>query len=346
LVIQSFRHDGEAPSLLADELKCLEITTDQKIIIGGGSISSAPFAPGRPAIRRFLPNGMYDSSFGAVGLVTPLDSINWRGYIESIIPPTASGDGSFLAIGTARAQFGANHQLLYRFDNFGSYVKSFGNGKPVVERRPGIHNETYSKRILTHPDGNVLIYGGSDIYAPWLTKRSASTGLNIPEFGNQGLVICDPAELEVPAGVFIDKSKISIAYTGNGRQLAMSRYNLEGILDVVFGHPFFEFTDQSGTFIEHNVADVIKQNEERYVMIGTARYYNPPHYEMYAIAFKDNPAVFSKVDEQETSTQNQLQQNFPNPFFFEHNDSILFGKRLKGEYRNSQSSGKFIGGNI
>ncbi|MBK8641674.1 MAG: hypothetical protein IPN15_05445 [Saprospiraceae bacterium] len=51
LVIQSFRHDGETPSQLADELKCLEVTSDNKILIGGGSISSAPFSPGRPAIR-------------------------------------------------------------------------------------------------------------------------------------------------------------------------------------------------------------------------------------------------------------------------------------------------------
>ncbi|MBK9641772.1 MAG: hypothetical protein IPO72_10915 [Saprospiraceae bacterium] len=124
-------------------------------------------------------------------------------------------------------------------------MKSFGNGKPVVEKRPGFHNETYSKRILNFPDGEVLMYGGSDIFAPWLIKRSATSGSNIPDFGNLGLVICDPAELEVPGGIFIDNDRISIAYTGNGRQLAMSRYNLKGELDIVFGHPYFEFTDQS-----------------------------------------------------------------------------------------------------
>ncbi|MBK9640263.1 MAG: hypothetical protein IPO72_02965 [Saprospiraceae bacterium] len=314
LVIQSFRHDGETPSQLADELKCLEVTSDNKILIGGGSISSATFSPGRPAIRRFLNSGMYDSSFGAVGLITPLDSITWRGYIESIIPPTSSGDGSFLAIGTARAQFGANHQLLYRFDKNGAYVKSFGNGKPVVEKRPGFHNETYSKRILNFPDGEVLMYGGSDIFAPWLIKRSATSGSNISDFGNLGLVICDPAELEVPGGIFIDNDRISIAYTGNGRQLAMSRYNLKGELDIVFGHPYFEFTDQSGTFIEYNVLDVIKQNRDRYVMVGSARHYNPPHFETFAIAFKDNPAVFSDIDGVEKIRESKLFQNYPNPF--------------------------------
>jgi uncharacterized delta-60 repeat protein len=314
VVVHHFTYDGELNSNVSDDLRCIELSSDQKILVGGGSIINAPFAPGRPFIGRFLQNGMPDASFGTVGIITPLDSTNWRAYVECIIPPIKGGDGTFNAIATARAQFGANHQLLYKFNTQGTFNLNFGNGKPVVERRPGIHNETFSKQIINMPDGDILMYGGSDIYAQWLIKRSATTGAGIPGFGNQGLVFCDPAELEVPAGMFIDKDKISFAYTGNGRQLSMSRYDLNGNFDVVFGNPYFEFLDQSGLFIEYNAMDVIKQDNNRYVMVGAARFYNPPHYETFAYAFKDNPAVFTLVNEADKDSKNVLLQNYPNPF--------------------------------
>ncbi|MBK8641675.1 MAG: hypothetical protein IPN15_05450 [Saprospiraceae bacterium] len=140
---------------------------------------------------------MYDSSFGAVGLITPLDSITWRGYIESIILPLHQVMARFSLL-EQRGSVRRKSSAFVSIRQNGAYVKSFGNGKPVVEKRPGFHNETYSKRILNFPDGEVLMYGGSDIFAPWLIKRSATSGSNIPDFGNLGLVICDPAELEVP----------------------------------------------------------------------------------------------------------------------------------------------------
>ncbi|MBK8641676.1 MAG: hypothetical protein IPN15_05455 [Saprospiraceae bacterium] len=113
----------------------------------------------------------------------------------------------------------------------------------------------------------------------------------------------------------------------------MSRYNLKGELDIVFGHPYFEFTDQSGTFIEYNVLDVIKQNRDRYVMVGSARHYNPPHFETFAIAFKDNPAVFSDIDGVEKIRESKLFQNYPNPFN-SHTTIPFFRQILQGYNRN------------
>ncbi len=320
VVVYSFRHDGEDKANFSDEVKCVEITPDQKILVGGGGVSSAPFAPGRPALRSFLINGMPDSSFGAVGLITPTDSIYWRGYIESIIPPQNTGDGTFYAAATARAQFGLNHQLLYKFNPNGSYSLNFGNGKPVSERRPGVHNETFTNKLLYAPDGNLIVYGGSGGYFTWLVKRSSSTGENIPGFGNQGLIINDHPEVESPGGMFMDPDKINIAYTGEFRQLSMTRFNQKGEIDVVFGSPYYEFVDQSGSFIDYHVNDIIRQTENRYVMVGYAHHYNPNHFESFAYAFKDNPAVFTSTEDQNDQNPGVLMQNYPNPF---HENTLI-----------------------
>lgn len=313
-LIHHFIYDGEKGKLEAtDELKCIEVMADGKIVVGGGSILSAPFAPGRPFIGRFLSNGMYDGSFGAVGIITPLDSFNWRAYVESIVPDP-SGDGGFHAVATARAQFGFNHQILYKFDNKGQYDPVFGGGKPIVERRPGVHNETYSRKMIRTEQGDLLYQGGSHIFFLWAAKISPETGAPVLSFGDQGLAQCDPGEIEVPGGMFADRDQIYLAYTGNGRQLGMARLNGDGSPDVVFGYPFFEFKDNSGSFIEYQVSDLIRQGKNRYIMTGWARHYNPPHYETFAYAFKDNPAVFTSVKDEQGSDQNLLLQNYPNPF--------------------------------
>lgn len=310
----NFVYGGEPPYYSADELRCMEMTPDQKILVGGGSIVSGAFAPGRPFIGRFLSNGMIDLSFGSSGMITPLDSFSWRAYVESIIPPVLGGDGSFIAIATAVAQFAANHQLLYKFNSKGEYDQTFGKGKPIVERRPGVINETYSKQILPMDDGGILMMGGNYIWSMWLIKRSAFDGSNYPDFGNQGMVTCDPAEQEIPAGMFINKNNINIAYAGNARQLSMSRYNLKGELDVVFGHPYYEFIDPTGGFIDYNVQSVLQQTKDRYIMAGYARFYSSPHFETFVMAFKDNPAVFTGTNEERIPEKIGLIQNYPNPF--------------------------------
>lgn len=313
-LIYHFTYDGEIGKVqVNDELKCIEVMPDQKIIVGGGSILSAPFAPGRPFIGRFLPNGMYDGSFGTVGIITPLDSFSWRAYVESIVPDPASS-GGFHAIATARAQFGFNHQILYKFDDRGQYDTQFGNGRPVVERKPGIHNETYSRKLIHTDDGELLYGGGSDVFFLWMAKRSAGSGVANTSFGKEGLAVCDPAELEVPGGMIADRNRIYLAYTGNGRQLGMARYDVKGNSDVVFGFPYFEFKDHTGTYIEYRITDLIRQDKDRYVAVGWSRHFNPPHYETFAFAFKDNPAVFTGLEDEKEEPMAELYQNYPNPF--------------------------------
>ncbi len=313
-LIYHFTYDGEIGKVqVSDELKCIEVMPDQNIMVGGGSILSTPFAPGRPFIGRFLPNGMYDGNFGTVGIITPLDSFSWRAFVESIVPDPSS-NGGFYAIATARAQFGFNHQILYKFNGRGQYDPVFGNGKPVVERKPGINNETYSRKLIQTDDGELLYGGGSDAFFLWMAKRSSNSGILISSFGQQGLSVCDPAELEVPGGMVADKNHIYLAYTGNDRQLGIARFDAKGIPDVVFGYPYYEFKDRADIYIEYKITDLIRQDKDRYVVVGWARHFNPPHYETFAFAFKDNPAVFTGLEDEKVEPMAELYQNYPNPF--------------------------------
>jgi uncharacterized delta-60 repeat protein len=331
VVLQNFKFDGETNGTASDELKCLEILPDQKILVGGGSIISAAYAPGRPFLGRFLPNGQPDLGFGGVGIVCPLDSIHWRGYIESIILPANQGDGTFYAAASAVMQFGQNYQILYRFNQNGSLDKSFGTGGIVTEHRPGLQNDQTTKKILKNQQGDIVMMGRTANYSYWMTKHNNINGAAVNSFGDNGVTVGDPVTYcaDIPAGMVFNRDRIHIAFTDCLRGLGLSRFTPDGQIDQGFGHSIVEKRDPKGNYIEYNTEDFIQADTNRFIMVGTARYYDTPHWETFVAAFKDNPEIITSLADPEISDGIFISRNYPNPCTPSCKIPILLDKSYK-----------------
>lgn len=344
VVLYNFKFDGEKNISVSDELKCLEITPDQKILVGGGSLTSAPYAPGRPFIGKFLSNGQPDLSFGGVGFVCPLDSILFRGYIESIVVP-ASGSSGYYAAATAAMMFGQNYQILYRFDQNGNLDKSFGTGGLFVEHKPGLLNDQTTKDLVLNPQGNLVLMGRNANYSYWLTAHNSTNGAYASGFGTNDQVIADPVSscADIPSSMVSDNNRIHVAFTSCLRGIGLSRFFQNGQIDLSFGYSIFENRDAGGNYIEYTVQDFVQADTNKFILVGSARFYDSPHWETFIAAFKDNPEIIVSASGYEKSNRFVISQNYPNPFRDFSTIPMNLNKRCRVEVTLYDLQGRTIG---
>lgn len=307
----AFKYPGDGP--VDSYLRFVEPAGDGRILAGGGSILHTAFAPGWPAAIRVLPNGMSDNSFGGTGVVLFTDSIYWRGFMEGIV---LNQDNSFYAVTSAVAQFGENHQLLYRIKNDGSLDAGFGDQGLKAIHDPLAANDWSSNTLMRHPSGGLWVIGQNGWWGIWSARCSETTGEIISSYGENGFMHATPypqGGISV-AGAALHGQAAHVAYTSLGRRMGMSRIGPNGQIDLAFGHSFLELQDAGQSFVELSVTDVVQLNEDRFVLVGNGRYPSGPHWETMVAAFKNNPEIIVSVAEPEAySPGARLGHVFPNP---------------------------------
>ncbi|MCB0726386.1 MAG: T9SS type A sorting domain-containing protein [Ignavibacteriae bacterium] len=317
LVITNMRYSNEPANYCDDDMRCIEVQYDGKILVSGGSIVNLPFFPGRPVIARYNSDGSPDNLFGTEGKVTPDLYITYRGYAESIIPPTQSGDGSFYIGVTASAQSGMNGNVIYKLHENGNFVTGFGTGGAVLEMRPGYHNNQYVKSLAKAPDGSLILMGGSNTFAFWTMKKDASDGSSISSFGDNGLVYYDPTYSgDTPCGmVFGNDDNIVIGTTTLNNRWSIAKLSLTGQIMTEFGTSFFELKENNNT-VQSFVSSIAKQSDGKYILTGGSKFPSSGNWDLIVMRFKENPEVYIGINQISSVVPEkfELRQNYPNPF--------------------------------
>ena len=310
--LYTFKNPGDGP--VDAYLRCLESTSDGKIVAAGGNVSYLPYAPGKPVIMRILANGMDDTSFGYTGTRVLTDSIDHRGYIESII---VHPDNSISAIATAEAQFGKNHQIIYNLKKDGAYNTSFGvNGFKLIHY-PQANNSWTSKALYQHPMGGLVIVGQNSNSGIWTTKISGISGEVSTSYGENGysLLIPNPTGYLSLAKANTYGQEISVVYSSLGRRFSMSKILPDGKLNKSFGHSYFELAEQNGVYTELSVNDFIQIAENKYILVGNGKFSSDGHWESMVIGFKNNPEIIISSSEETSIAEKIIDQIkiYPNP---------------------------------
>jgi uncharacterized delta-60 repeat protein len=314
VLIDNFKWPTEGATFAWDDLRCMELDPEGRILVGGGSLLDRPYSPGRPFMGRYTKEGQPDMTFGSLGMITPSDSIGFRGYVESIIPPAPGGDGSIYAGCTAAAQFGMNNFLVYKLKGDGSFEPGFGHNGILVEKRPGYHNNQYIKSIQMSPAGELVMMGGSDVYATWLAGKNPIDGSDVNTFGDQGIGYLDPTYGNDIAGgmVITATNRLVIGLSTLNGRWSVARFEPNGKLRTDFGVSFYPIME-NGTPVESFLSGFGMQKNGSYVLIGGSKFPGAANWDHMILRFTDNPEGLSGIEENR-QIFGQLSQNFPNPF--------------------------------
>lgn len=202
------------------EARAVALQPDGKIVVAGFNME--PGVGTHFALRRYLPEGKTDTSFGYKGAVTTnIGSKEDAAYAVAVLP-----DGKILAVGTSGSKVG-----LVRYTDAGELDTAFGtNGSvatPAGEAARG-------SAVSVQPDGKVVVAGSSD--GDVLLARYEADGSLDPSFGKDGLAVTDlGTQSDAATGVAVQADgKIVAAGSADG-QFATARFTADGKLDTDFG---------------------------------------------------------------------------------------------------------------
>lgn len=314
VMVDNFKWPSESATFAWDDLRCIELDSQGRILVGGGSLLDRPYSPGRPFVGRYTRDGAPDDTFGTLGMITPSDSIAFRGYVESIVPSGAGGDGSIFAGITQVSQFGMNYSVILKVDDQGKLVTDFGHQGVLVEHRPRLHNDQNLKSMGYSADGKLVLMGGSASWAVWIIARNPVDGSSINAFGKEGLTFFDPTySVDVPAGmVLTPDNQIVVGTTTMSYRWSVARFESNGSLRSDFGVPFYQLME-NGSMVESFITGIGMQDDGKYVLVGGSRFPGANHWDLMVLRFVDNPETLAGIEENQAVTS-QLLQNFPNPF--------------------------------
>jgi uncharacterized delta-60 repeat protein len=159
----------------------------------------------------------------------------------------------------------------------GALDLSFGNaGKVLVRAGTG----EFTRDIKVQPDGKIVIVGeatiagGSNPNRDFAVLRFNSNGTPDAGFGNNGIVTTDMGSMsDLPFAVAIQPDgKIVVAgfvHSNTGQDIALARYNPDGILDSTFGNGGKVVMPLAGS--DDYLFDVVIQPDGKILAAGSAR---------------------------------------------------------------------------
>lgn len=302
LVVTNFTMPLEPAGFSSDHMTSMELQPDGKILTGGYGVlcGSGWGLPTRCNMARYLSNGQLDPQFGINGKLTFFTSdVNYpesyRERVDAIAPPENAVNGSiYVSVTSGDGNIVANRQLIYKFELTGSPDLSFGQDGVVVDARPGLNNDQFSKSIAIGPDNHLYIMGStSGTGNIWLMKKNPVTGESAGDFGDNGFVIhnlpfgCQPAGMEFFNGI------ICIGHLTNGTYFSVTKFNLDGSQDVSFGTPGFE-NSESGNPVYSKINAFAMQSDGKYILAGGSHFYSTSLFDFVVMRFIDNPAQFEQ----------------------------------------------------
>jgi uncharacterized delta-60 repeat protein len=246
--IQRFHADGEIdasfnggqPLGVQDSSPAAMIVDAQDRILVSGTGNAWPH---RHEVRRFLPDGAVDTSFGTGGIA----SVEVGGYNNSAGELLLQPDGKILLAGSLQRTVNGSQQgnfLAVRFDTNGSLDPSFGNGG-IAEIDTGEGEVSWA--LALQPDGKILLGGNGwaghlygDLGWATLIARLSPTGQLDPSFGTNGFVFTPFQRYDgtiairvQPDGKILQAARLDTSY--NDFSIGLARYHPDGTPDRCFG---------------------------------------------------------------------------------------------------------------
>lgn len=269
IVLTNFTLPGEYAGFSSDELRCLALQPDGKILAGGRGLRCST-ATYRCSFARYNTNGSLDDSFSDDGKLVFVHNTNDWQWVEAIAPPVENGDGSFY-IATIRTEwiiFGSNENYIYKIDANGNFVPGFGINGLVVEPLPGLGGSQFPQSISIGPDGKLYLVGcthGAGYI--WIMKKDPVTGDPAAGFGDNGLVVHESLWGVVPIGsTFHDNMLYVGTYIPYG-SWSVVRFYLDGAFDVSYGWPLV-FTNEQN----EELKAMAMLGEGDFVIAGSGQY--------------------------------------------------------------------------
>jgi uncharacterized delta-60 repeat protein len=255
------------------EARSVALQADGKIVVAGRlydanniNLSFYYFA-----LARYNADGTLDQTFGGNGtVIVPAPNESNEAFAIGIQP-----NGKIVAAGFYDTLAGpqANYDMaVARLEENGSLDVSFGNNGVVTTDLGSGIDAAYA--LSLQPDGKILIGGIGGVSADFALVRYNTNGSLDTEFGNNGKVL-------TPIGTSLDEIR-SIALQNDGKiiaggstrvgtqtDLAIARYNSNGILDTAFGNDGKVITPIASNSTD-NASSVIIQASGKIIVVGTA----------------------------------------------------------------------------
>ncbi|MFC1670460.1 SBBP repeat-containing protein [Spirochaetota bacterium] len=208
-------------------------------------------------IWKYSNNGMLDDTFGDNGIVSHDNAANGSSgydYGRSIF---VDNNGSVYVSGESNGVSGNTDMVIWKYTGAGILDDTFGdNGIVVDDNAAGGGGDDFGQSITVDNSGNIFVAGTSygkfynDDMAIW---KYNSDGTPHSFFGDNGTVIYNfseaPDSEDWGESIFIDGTgNIYVAgqsYTGATYDMAIWKYNADGIPDSTFGTDGVVFDDNA-----------------------------------------------------------------------------------------------------
>jgi uncharacterized delta-60 repeat protein len=223
-----FGQGGIVQVAKTSSLRGLELDPEGRIVVGVGSGSAC----GGGTVRRLLPTGELDRSFGKDGLSDPV-AVSVRGIaLDAAGRVLVAGPVPVSACGKNIPPFDVG---VARLAADGHVDRSFGE-EGVVRLERTSESQTYAADVAVRPDGTILVAGNQSLFA------LAEDGKPAPGFGTDGAVAAAGSPKLVLA--LADGGALTAGSKGNSDFEAccrsagdylISRYRPDGSLDPAFG---------------------------------------------------------------------------------------------------------------
>jgi uncharacterized delta-60 repeat protein len=272
----------------------LAIQNDNKIIIGG-SYDSSYFNNSFRLFRliRYLENGNLDESFGNAGRVG-----TWFYYNDIVNSIALQPDGKIIAAGQTTTPSTNIHAFaLARYNTDGSLDNSFdGDGKVITN--VGGYNGANSVKI--QQDGKIIAAGTTDNNFAIiryningsLDVSFDSDGIAITDFGSDGYESATDIAIQKD-GKILAAGKTRISNTNN-YEFALSRYNIDGSLDITFGSSGKVLT---GIISTGGTQSLVIQKDGKIIVAGVGLAINNSSPDILSIRYNNNGSIDSTFGE-------------------------------------------------
>jgi len=240
------------------------LQSDGKIVAAGSSTQSGYT---NYTLVRYNTNGSIDNTFGSNGiLISSLSSTFDEAYSVSI-----QTDGKIMATGYANNGID-NDFAVARYNTNGTFDNTFSGDGIVTTPIGAGNNMAFSTSIQV--DGKIIAAGYSDSGAnfDFALARYNSNGDLDNTFGTNGIVITQiDSSIELSTSTLIQSDGKIIAagysFIGTYNDLAVVRYNADGILDKTFG--FNGIVTTSVGTADNEAYSVAIQSDGKIVVAGT-----------------------------------------------------------------------------
>ena len=198
---------------------------DGGFLVGGSNSFGADFA-----VTRYRVDGAVDTSYGTSGTAVFVKPATAETGWAMLQQP----DRKVVVVGTSNGDFG-----IVRFNPNGSPDTSFNSFNTPGVTAVNFGSSDSAQSVALAPDGKIVVAGNTN--GNWGITRLTANGFLDTGFGTFGIINQDFFGLSEDAhtvGVQAD-GKIVVGggafVSGDGRNMAFARYDINGILDASFG---------------------------------------------------------------------------------------------------------------